>query len=48
MSERYIVQSAYVILDTADTLNIVEWFDDIDDAFEYADELNEDYNAGIE
>lgn len=47
MNERYIVLKAYIVVDVKEGLEVVDWFDDLDNAEDYAEELNEDYFAGI-
>ena len=43
----YIVQKGYVVLDERNCLELVDWFDTEEDAEEFANELNEESDAGI-
>lgn len=38
----YIVQEGYVVLDERNCLKVIEWFDTIEDAEEFANELNDE------
>lgn len=46
--ERFIVQKAYIVIDTKNGMETVDWFDDYEDAEAFAEELEEDADSGIE